>query len=373
MTLESSYRDMRAVENAIWEIVESVSAASKVPFQKRFHQGNYSGAVKHIEKKYGPKVVKHPKVQDALRKANEEIEKFNETMQMGGDNKKKSMPQIKKDMEKAVDKANAKLKEGESYAQKMAKGFEKPKTLNKNVKKKEVNKPGQSYAQKIATNMKEDEMKDKCGEGEYWCNKDQKCKPIPDGHKVDKDGILVKEFKNYNVTHKPSGKKYRVTAMHSKSAADKARAQHGGSASRYSGTSTSDFHVEEIQLDELSPETKKSYIAKAQKKITDHEKFRDYQNKSMDKEPGKFSKSDKAFVNKKMDKDLHKHRVGIKRAASKLRSEETIQEEFIVEKLDAGLKSALDRVKKRINRLPAIKKMAAVDEISGYLLRGSDQ
>ena len=329
MTIESTYRDMRAVEDAVWEIVESVSAASKVPFQKRFHQGNYSGAVKHIEKKYGPKVVKHPKVQDALRRANEEIEKFNETMQMGGDNKKKSMPQIKKDMEKAVDKANAKLKE--------------------------------------------DEMKDKCGEGEYWCNKDQKCKPIPDGHKVDKDGILVKEFKNYNVTHKPSGKKYRVTAMHSKSAADKARAQHGGSASRYSGTSTSDFHVEEIQLDELSPETKKSYISKAQKKITDHEKFRDYQNKSMDKEPGKFSKSDKAFVNKKMDKDLHKHRVGIKRAASKLRSEETIQEEFIVEKLDAGLKSALDRVKKRINRLPAIKKMAAVDEISGYLLRGSDQ
>ena len=36
-------------------------------------------------------------------------------------------------------------------------------------------------------------MKDKCGEGEYWCNKDQKCKPIPDGMKVDKDGILVKE------------------------------------------------------------------------------------------------------------------------------------------------------------------------------------
>lgn len=275
MTIESTYRDMRAVEDAVWEIVESVSAASKVPFQKRFHQGNYSGAVKHIEKKYGPKVAKHPKVQDALRKANEEIEKFNETIQMGGDNKKKSMPQIKKDMEKAVDKANAKLKE-----------------------------------------------EDKCGEGEYWCNKDQKCKPIPDGHKVDKDGILVKE---------------------------------------------------ETQLDELSPETKKSYIAKAQKKITDHEKFRDYQNKSMDKEPGKFSKSDKAFVNKKMDKDLHKHRVGIKRAASKLRSEETIQEEFIVEKLDAGLKSALDRVKKRINRLPAIKKMAAVDEISGYLLRGSDQ
>ena len=35
----------------------------------------------------------------------------------------------------------------------------------------------------------------KCGEGEYWCNKDQKCKPIPKGMKVDKDGILMKEGK----------------------------------------------------------------------------------------------------------------------------------------------------------------------------------
>ena len=91
------------------------------------------------------------------------------------------------------------------------------------------------------------EMKDKCGEGEYWCNKDQKCKPIPDGMKVDKDGVLVKEsFKNYTVTHNKTGKKYKVTAMHDKSAAEKARAQHGGSASRYSGTSTSDFTVEEV-------------------------------------------------------------------------------------------------------------------------------
>ena len=32
-----------------------------------------------------------------------------------------------------------------------------------------------------------------CKDGEYFCNTDQKCKPIPDGHTVDKDGILVKE------------------------------------------------------------------------------------------------------------------------------------------------------------------------------------
>ena len=50
----------------------------------------------------------------------------------------------------------------------------------------------------VAKNM--NEMKDKCGPGEYWCNKDQKCKPIPKGMKVDKDGILMKEdFNAYQV------------------------------------------------------------------------------------------------------------------------------------------------------------------------------
>ena len=32
-----------------------------------------------------------------------------------------------------------------------------------------------------------------CGEGEYFCNDEQKCKPIPKGHKVLEDGELVKE------------------------------------------------------------------------------------------------------------------------------------------------------------------------------------
>merc|ERR1711907_286514 len=37
------------------------------------------------------------------------------------------------------------------------------------------------------------EAKKSCGEGEYYCHDDQKCKPIPDGMKVGKDGMLVKE------------------------------------------------------------------------------------------------------------------------------------------------------------------------------------
>ena len=32
-----------------------------------------------------------------------------------------------------------------------------------------------------------------CGKGEYFCNDEQKCKPIPEGSKVEKDGNLVKE------------------------------------------------------------------------------------------------------------------------------------------------------------------------------------
>ena len=32
-----------------------------------------------------------------------------------------------------------------------------------------------------------------CGKGMYYCNTDQKCKPIPKGTKVRKDGMLVKE------------------------------------------------------------------------------------------------------------------------------------------------------------------------------------
>ena len=52
-------------------------------------------------------------------------------------------------------------------------------------------------------------------------------------------------FKHYKVKHKKTGKEYKVTAMHKNSALDKARAQHGGTASRYTGTSTDDFEIVE--------------------------------------------------------------------------------------------------------------------------------
>ena len=35
--------------------------------------------------------------------------------------------------------------------------------------------------------------KTSCKKGEYYCNTDKKCKPIPDGYEVREDGFLVKE------------------------------------------------------------------------------------------------------------------------------------------------------------------------------------
>ena len=58
---------------------------------------------------------------------------------------------------------------------------------------KRYGKDGESVMYATATKMA---MKEgSCGEGEYYCNDDQKCKPIPDGYKEGKDGMLVKEAK----------------------------------------------------------------------------------------------------------------------------------------------------------------------------------
>ena len=37
------------------------------------------------------------------------------------------------------------------------------------------------------------QYEESCGNGEYYCHDEQKCKPIPEGHKVEKGGNLVKE------------------------------------------------------------------------------------------------------------------------------------------------------------------------------------
>ena len=74
----------------------------------------------------------------------------------------------------------------------------------------------------------------------------------------------------------------------------------------------------ESVVNEISDKLKMNYIKKANKKISDTEHMRDYQNKQMDKKPGSFSKSDKDFANKMYDKDTEKRRKGVRMAKGKL-------------------------------------------------------
>ena len=50
-----------------------------------------------------------------------------------------------------------------------------------------------------------DEEKKKCGEGEYYCNDDKKCKPIPKGYKIGYGGYLKPE--NQDANDESNGKK----------------------------------------------------------------------------------------------------------------------------------------------------------------------
>ena len=58
---------------------------------------------------------------------------------------------------------------------------------------KRYGKDGKSVMYATATKMAMKE--ESCGKGEYYCHDDKKCKPIPDGYKEGKDGMLVKEAK----------------------------------------------------------------------------------------------------------------------------------------------------------------------------------
>ena len=83
----------------------------------------------------------------------------------------------------------------------------KPKTEKKPQKAQDAGARGRrllkrrEYAAKISgseDNVPDDlrdsvQYEQSCGKGEYFCNDEQKCKPIPEGSKVEKDGNLVKE------------------------------------------------------------------------------------------------------------------------------------------------------------------------------------
>ena len=49
------------------------------------------------------------------------------------------------------------------------------------------------------------EEKNKCGEGEYYCFNDKKCKPIPKGYKIGYGGYLKPENKEDESNGKKGG------------------------------------------------------------------------------------------------------------------------------------------------------------------------
>ena len=88
----------------------------------------------------------------------------------------------------------------------------------------------------------------------------------------EQDMEMEESFKHFKVKHKKSGKEYKITAMHDKSAKEKARAKHGGTASRYTGTSTDDFEIvesciiEDIDLNDNMLGTPDSYYDEEERK-----------------------------------------------------------------------------------------------------------
>ena len=58
---------------------------------------------------------------------------------------------------------------------------------------------------KVMAPMKEES----CGDGKYYCHTDKKCKPIPEGSKVDKNGMLFKDEDLEETAYFKSEKKYQ--------------------------------------------------------------------------------------------------------------------------------------------------------------------
>ena len=82
-----------------------------------------------------------------------------------------------------------------SEKERIVKGMKK----SKSSFKKNYKDDAESVMYATATKLAKEES---CGKGEYYCREDKKCKPIPEGSKIDKDGTLVSEAKSAAWTRK---------------------------------------------------------------------------------------------------------------------------------------------------------------------------
>ena len=78
----------------------------------------------------------------------------------------------------------------------------------------------------------------KCPEGQYYCFDDEKCKPIPEGKKVRKDGELVSEVAPPGYGHTKGDKKKGVEKGGTAAAFDRARKE-----GRFKGSKSDMFAI----------------------------------------------------------------------------------------------------------------------------------
>lgn len=143
-------------------------------------------------------------------------------------------------------------------------------------------------------------------------------------------------FRHYNVVHKPTGKKYKVTAITQNDAKKKASAEHGGAtASRYSGTNHDDFHIESFEP-HMMYKGKKKVMAK---KKEDHDRL-NKQGYDHDNPETKKVEENRAAFSGAADRN---------RMLKKLQKVSKIASEIGDPKKRAAAKAELPKVQKRLD------------------------
>ena len=283
---------------------DSVAAAAKVPFKKRYHQGNYTGAAKHIEKKYGSKVLNHPKVKDALKQANESKMA---TKDHDGDGKvETSTAEYKGSKDKAIKNALAKRKDANDKAMKT--GFMKmPDYVKKKFDESTASWEATKEAEKMARLSKGDQQK--ISQIRSMLDKEKKAKPqseeVKPGEYIGTSGVKMSKHKIKAKLGKPEP----ITG--------KPKSVNKEKPGEYIGTSGVKMSKHKIKaklgkpepigednIQEISDKMKVNYINKAKEQITDREK---HGTSSVDKD------------------QILKRRMGIRKATGKL-GEDNIQE-----------------------------------------------
>ncbi|NDG47200.1 MAG: hypothetical protein EBY37_08940, partial [Flavobacteriia bacterium] len=323
---------------------DSVAAAAKVPFKKQYHQGNYTGAAKHIEKKYGSKVLNHPKVKDALRQANES--KMASKDHDGDGKVESSKDEYMGSKDKAIKNALAKRKDKNEKA--MKSGFMKMPEYARKKFDEEMVKPGE-YIGTSGVKMSKHKVTFRPGKAQPITGKPKSVNKNKEKYPGLQGEENIQEISNElsNKVNKQRRLNVTKTMMDADGdhrdpdyakAKQKLKRNQSLRFSRGARMISKAFDGKKLgeateRLQEISDALKKRYIAKANKQITSKEKMKDYQLGQMDKQKDKpaslprekFTKADKAFVKNKYDKEINKRRVGVRTARSKL-GEENIQE-----------------------------------------------